>query len=163
MIDESAAVTAEAVEILDAVVVDEQSPAPQGSPCDACGSPVELGDKFCPACGCPQPTQTVPVAAELVDDAGNVHTGREAIAAIYAKFVERFPGAKMELDIEVFDAIRGKKIYSRTIQVTDPSGREDPLTDLTSFSRDPVIERKLIREAAERIGQDLYGYYQEGG
>ena len=69
MIDESAAVTAEAVEILDAVVVDEQSPAPQGSPCDACGSPVELGDKFCPACGCPQPTQTVPVAAELVDDA----------------------------------------------------------------------------------------------
>ena len=38
--------------------------------------------------------------AELVDDAGNVHKGREAIAAIYAKFIERFPGAKMELDID---------------------------------------------------------------
>ena len=38
--------------------------------------------------------------AELVDDAGNVHKGREAIAAIYAKFVERFPGAKMELEID---------------------------------------------------------------
>jgi uncharacterized protein (TIGR02246 family) len=38
--------------------------------------------------------------AELVDDAGNVHTGREEIAAIYTRFVERFPGAKMQLDID---------------------------------------------------------------
>ncbi len=34
-------------------VVDRDSAAPQGTPCEACGCPVEPGDKFCPACGCP--------------------------------------------------------------------------------------------------------------
>jgi uncharacterized protein (TIGR02246 family) len=38
--------------------------------------------------------------AELVDDAGNVFQGRDEIKSIYAKFVESFPGAKMDLKIE---------------------------------------------------------------
>ena len=38
-------------------------------------------------------------AAELVDDAGNSFKGREQIAEIYAKFIEQFPDAKMELYI----------------------------------------------------------------
>lgn len=36
-------------------VIDRDSTAPQGAPCEACGCPVEPGDKFCPACGCPSP------------------------------------------------------------------------------------------------------------
>ena len=39
-------------------------------------------------------------AAELVDDAGNVFKGREEITAIYARFIEQFPGAKMELSVD---------------------------------------------------------------
>jgi hypothetical protein len=66
--DESAAVTADVVEVVDVAVVDEQSLSPQGAPCEACGSPVEPGDKFCPACGCPQPTRSVAVEAELIED-----------------------------------------------------------------------------------------------
>ena len=38
-------------------VIDRDSTAPQGTPCEACGCPVEPGDKFCPACGCPNPQQ----------------------------------------------------------------------------------------------------------
>lgn len=36
-------------------VVDRDSAAPRGTPCEACGCPVEAGDRFCPACGCPIP------------------------------------------------------------------------------------------------------------
>jgi uncharacterized protein (TIGR02246 family) len=46
-----------------------------------------LANLFCPA-------------AELVDDAGNVFKGREEIGAIYTKFIEQFPGAKMELQVD---------------------------------------------------------------
>lgn len=38
--------------------------------------------------------------AELVDDAGNVFSGRDDIQAIYVKFLESFPEAQMDLDIE---------------------------------------------------------------
>jgi uncharacterized protein (TIGR02246 family) len=38
--------------------------------------------------------------AELVDDAGNVFQGRDEIKSIYTKFLETFPGAKMQLNIE---------------------------------------------------------------
>ncbi|MBN1442026.1 MAG: hypothetical protein JXA90_04915 [Planctomycetes bacterium] len=70
---------------------------------------------------------------------------------------------KMVLEIEVFDVPRGKKAYSRKLEVTDPSGRDDPMADVSSFNKDSVIERRLIRQAAERIGQELYGYYEKGG
>lgn len=36
-------------------VVDRDATSPQGVPCEACGCPVEPGDRFCPACGTPQP------------------------------------------------------------------------------------------------------------
>jgi hypothetical protein len=35
------------------LIIDEETAAPHGAPCDACGSPVELGDRFCGACGTP--------------------------------------------------------------------------------------------------------------
>ena len=46
-----------------------------------------LASLFCPA-------------AELVDDAGNVFKGWEEIEAIYTKFIQQFPGAKMELHVD---------------------------------------------------------------
>lgn len=41
---------------------------PRGEPCEACGAPVEPGDKFCAACGCPCAAPAVPVAA-VVEEA----------------------------------------------------------------------------------------------
>lgn len=35
--------------------VDRDAPAPRGKPCDACGTPIEPLDKFCPACGSTNP------------------------------------------------------------------------------------------------------------
>src|SRR5438270_2992625 len=36
-------------------VIDPHSAAPSGKPCEACGTPVEPLDKFCPACGAANP------------------------------------------------------------------------------------------------------------
>lgn len=60
------------IEWLDAPpVVDPQSQSPTGIPCEACGTPVESLDKFCPACGIANPGYTPPTAeqggAEIVD------------------------------------------------------------------------------------------------
>jgi len=40
--------------------VDAESHAPTGTPCDACGTPIESLDKFCPACGTTNPRYTPP-------------------------------------------------------------------------------------------------------
>lgn len=43
--------------------VDSQAHAPTGVPCEACGTPVEALDKFCPACGIANPLYAPPVPA----------------------------------------------------------------------------------------------------
>ena len=48
-------------------VIDLQLAAPQGKPCDLCGSPVEALDKFCPACGSPNPESEI-VSTEVVEE-----------------------------------------------------------------------------------------------
>ena len=51
---ESSPVDAEVAADGDTMVIDAEVVAPQGEPCQACGSPVEPLDRFCNACGCPQ-------------------------------------------------------------------------------------------------------------
>jgi predicted RNA-binding Zn-ribbon protein involved in translation (DUF1610 family) len=43
--------------------VDRDAPAPRGKPCDACGTPIEPLDKFCPACGTANPDFQAPVTS----------------------------------------------------------------------------------------------------
>jgi hypothetical protein len=45
--------TEDIVYLDETTVVDEHAAAPHGEPCEACGAPVEPGDKFCPHCGAP--------------------------------------------------------------------------------------------------------------
>lgn len=57
-------------------VIDADSASPQGTPCPACGSPVEDDDRFCPACGSPneiatQRADTI-VEAEAAADTGHL-------------------------------------------------------------------------------------------
>ena len=46
----------------DAPVIDVANPAPNGRPCSSCGSPVELSDRFCTACGTSHDMPTVSAA-----------------------------------------------------------------------------------------------------
>jgi DNA-directed RNA polymerase subunit RPC12/RpoP len=56
------------IQYIDAV--DQETAAPRGKPCEACGTPIEPLDKFCPACGTTNPDYhesplpVVPVPAE---------------------------------------------------------------------------------------------------
>lgn len=49
-------------------VIDREMPVPHGKPCGACSAPIETHDKFCPACGTPNPAfaSAPPVEAEVV-------------------------------------------------------------------------------------------------
>jgi len=49
-------------------IIDLESAAPRGVPCEACGTPVEPTDRFCPACACPNPA---------VETKGTVNTVQE--------------------------------------------------------------------------------------
>ena len=62
----SEASSREVLEILDDPI-DVQVLAPQGTPCEACGTPIEPGDKFCPGCGL-QAAPIAPVDAQIVED-----------------------------------------------------------------------------------------------
>ena len=61
------------IEFLDRPVVDAEVVAPHGTPCEACGNPVEPLDRFCPACRTenahftpPSASQPGPAGAEVV-------------------------------------------------------------------------------------------------
>jgi uncharacterized protein (TIGR02246 family) len=90
--------------------------------------------------------------AELVDDAGNVHKGREAIMAIYAKFVERFPDAEMELEIDSLHfaapsiAIEDGK---RTVTTKDETERATNRYTMVHVKRDGVWTIASAREFAD--------------
>lgn len=85
------AVNAEIVSDDDAslAVVDSHAAAPQGVPCEACGCPVEPGDRFCPACGTPQPKS-----------AQEVSTAQAADVAAAAFFRCQNCGCEMSADLQ---------------------------------------------------------------
>lgn len=49
-------------------VVDLEVAAPRGVPCEACGTPVEPSDRFCPACACPNPAFQAQETTEVVGE-----------------------------------------------------------------------------------------------
>lgn len=46
------------------ITSDDAAPATHALPCDSCGAPVDPGDKFCPACGTPNPRLIPPPLPE---------------------------------------------------------------------------------------------------
>lgn len=65
------------------------------------------------------------------------------------------------VNIKVYDAVKGRKAHASTIVVEDVSGGHMPLMDISSFPSDEKIETRLLAEAAKRIGQELYGYWED--
>lgn len=55
--------------------VDQETAAPRGKPCEACGTPIEPLDKFCPACGTQNPDyrEHAPVAPAATPSASEVY------------------------------------------------------------------------------------------
>jgi Zn finger protein HypA/HybF involved in hydrogenase expression len=58
------------IQIRGTPVVDAEVVAPAGKPCEACGTPVEPLDKFCPACGRTNPDFLPPLAIRPVESHG---------------------------------------------------------------------------------------------
>ena len=71
----AAPITAEIIDpqAITAEVIDSQFAAPHGVPCQACGSPVEQGDRFCPACGNPQEATAPPAEASQQKEPAQKH------------------------------------------------------------------------------------------
>jgi hypothetical protein len=66
----------------EAQLVDQTSALPQGSPCAACGCPVEVGDQFCPACGSPQEASvSVPPESAEFEETDQIHLRCEGCGA----------------------------------------------------------------------------------
>ena len=80
--------------VLHAATVDPDSHSPRGVPCAACATPIEPLDKFCPACGTPNPAyqatsnspSAVPLDAQVID------------AAIQQRLECRNCGATVQID-----------------------------------------------------------------
>lgn len=59
--------------------VDRDALAPSGRPCEACGSPVEAGEKFCPACGTAQAATGRPPVAKSAGSAATEFVAAEVL------------------------------------------------------------------------------------
>ena len=75
--------------------MDAHAAAPSGKPCAACGTPVELLDKFCPACGTANPDYHAPAAHQPDAPArGAAAAGGTPRAVVEAEVVEPSPLSK---------------------------------------------------------------------
>ena len=77
---------------MESAVVDSEAAAPSGAPCDACGTPVEALDKFCPACGTTNPRNKPPLAG--TKPSPGVSRTNATPAAIDAELAEPSPLSK---------------------------------------------------------------------
>ncbi|HEX5104461.1 MAG TPA: hypothetical protein VFV87_11650, partial [Pirellulaceae bacterium] len=91
------------IEFLDPQVVDAEVVAPAGQPCEACATPMEPLDRFCPACGTPNPHFRPPLAGKDATDAGTSGPSKQAVdaggqgrgaAVVAAQLVEPSPLAR---------------------------------------------------------------------
>jgi uncharacterized protein (TIGR02246 family) len=67
--------------------------------------------------------------AELVDDAGVTHTGREAIQNIFSRFFEAYPEARMDLTIESIRFASGGVAIEDGIRTVTAADGEDQATN----------------------------------
>lgn len=90
----------------------------------------------------------------LVGNVGKTELRQPEVIGLYR--------ATMEIDIEVFDVVRGKRVFEKSLTVRHTSDQGGgPLADLAGFENDKQVESRLISEAGKRIGQELYGYYPD--
>lgn len=92
--------------------------------------------------------------AEFEDEAGQIHTGREAIASLATAFAERFPGAKMEAEIEALRFVAPQLALVEAIRTTttaDGLERAETRASLTYLEQDGKWLVAAIREIPAEI------------
>ena len=90
--------------------------------------------------------------AELIDDAGNIHRGQEGIKDVFTRFIELFPDAKMELNIETVRLAAGElAIENGTRTVSTASGDETATNGYTMVyvKRDGSWKIAVAREVPD--------------
>ncbi len=90
--------------------------------------------------------------AEFIDDAGNTHLGHEGIRNVFTRFVELFPDATMQLNIETVRlAARELAIENGTRTVSTESGAETATNRYTMVhvKRDGKWQIAVVREVPE--------------
>ncbi len=89
--------------------------------------------------------------AELIDDAGNTHRGREAIKEIFTSFVETFPDAKMDLNIESVRLAAGELGIENGTRTVTTGGNGQTATNrytMVDVKRDGKWQIAVVREVA---------------
>jgi uncharacterized protein (TIGR02246 family) len=102
---------------------------------------------------------------ELVDEDGNVFTGREEIAGLFGRFFERFPGAALELDVAevrplagmlaVEEGLRrittadGAAAQMRYTAIRSRDGDRWPIVSYREFADDPAPTPAEMLEALD--------------
>lgn len=92
--------------------------------------------------------------AEFEDEAGQVHEGRDTIAALTTAFAERFPGAKMEAEIESVRLVTPQVALVEAIRTTTTADNVEKAITRASAT---LVEQNgqwlvaAIREAAAEI------------
>ena len=76
--------------------VDREAAAPRGKPCEACGTPIEPLDKFCPACGTTNPDFHLPATAATA--------ARQTPEVVDAEVIEKEPPAQKHFRCETCGA-----------------------------------------------------------
>lgn len=87
--------------------------------------------------------------AELIDDAGNSHRGREGIAEVFTRFVEAFPNAKMDLNIESVRLAAGELAIENGTRTVTTAGDAEKATNrytMVDVKRDGKWQIAVVRE-----------------
>ena len=90
--------------------------------------------------------------AELIDDAGNTHQGQEGIRDVFTRFVELFPDAKMDLNIETVRLAAGELAIengTRTVSTEDGDETATNRYTMVHVKRDGKWQIAVVREVPD--------------
>ena len=90
--------------------------------------------------------------AELIDDAGNTHLGRDGIRDVFTKFIELFPDAKMDLNIETVRLAAGELAIENGTRTVSTEGDAEKATNrytMVHVKRDGKWQIAVVREVPE--------------
>ncbi len=90
--------------------------------------------------------------AQLIDDAGNTHHGRDGIQDVFTKFIELFPDAKMDLNIETVRLAAGELAIENGTRTVSTEGDAKKATNrymMVHVKRDGKWQIAVAREVPE--------------
>lgn len=90
--------------------------------------------------------------AELIDDAGNTHRGRDGIKGVFTEFIELFPDASMDLNIETIRLTAGELAIENGTRTVSTAGEAEKATNrytMVHVKRDGKWQIAVVREVPD--------------